>query len=90
MRVVEIVHGDGRSQSFAANLALSGLTLRAAIDPARIAASGERAGAHTVLAALGGIDLSGRVPALADPRVKAVVGIMPFMGAIWEHEGTLC
>lgn len=92
--VVDLFHGDGRSQSFAANLALRGLAVRAAldhvlrdpdfgpaIDPARIGASGESAGAHTVLAALGGIDPSGRVPALADPRVKAAVGVVPFMGA---------
>lgn len=91
--VVDLFHGDGRSDAFAGNLALRALGVRAAldhllrdpafgpaIDAARIGATGESAGAHTVLAALGGTDPSGRVPALADPRVKAAVGVVPFMG----------
>lgn len=91
--VVDIFHGDGRSNDFAGNLALRALGLRAtldqllqdpdfgpAIDPNRIGATGESGGAHTVLAALGGIDPSGRIPAAADPRVKAAFGVVPFMG----------
>lgn len=91
--VVDLFHGDGRSDQFAANLALRGLAVRAAldhllldpdfgpaIDPARIGATGESAGGHTALAALGGIDPAGRVPGLADPRLKAAVGVVPFMG----------
>lgn len=91
--VVDIFHGDGRSGLFAGNLALRSLGVRAAldyvlqhpdfgavIDPDRIGATGESAGAHTVLAALGGIDPSGRIPALPDPRVKAAFGLVPFMG----------
>lgn len=92
--VVDLFHGDGRNEDFAGNLALRALGVRAAldhllrdpdfgpaIDAARIGAIGESAGAHTVLAALGGVDPSGRVPALADPRVKAAVGVVPFLGA---------
>jgi predicted dienelactone hydrolase len=91
--VVDIFHGDGRSDLFAGNLALRGLGVRATldyleqhpdfgpmIDPDRIGATGESAGAHTVLAALGGTDPSGRLPALPDPRVKAAFGVVPFMG----------
>lgn len=91
--VVDPLHGDGRGGDFAGNLSLRGLALRAAIDhvlgdpdfgpvidASRIGATGESAGAHTVLAALGGVDPSGRVPAAADPRVRAAVGVVPFMG----------
>ena len=100
--VVDIFHGDGRSGLFAGNLALRALGLRAAldhvlqdpdfgpaIDPDRIGATGESAGAHTVLAALGGTDPSGRIPALPDPRVKAAFGVVPFMGGsfgIWPFK----
>ena len=92
--VLDLFHGDGRSEVFAVNLALRALGVRAAldhllrdpcfgpaIDAARIGAIGESAGAHTVLTALGGVDPSGRVPPLADPRLKAAVGVVPFMGA---------
>lgn len=91
--VVDLFHGDGRGASFAANLALRSLELRAALDfllrdpafgPAidadRIGATGESAGGHTVLAALGGVDPAGKLPAGDDPRVKAAFGLVPFMG----------
>lgn len=91
--VLDVFHGDGRSGSLQANLALRGLALRRALDfvladpafgPAidadRIGVIGESAGAHTALAALGGTDPSGRVPASADPRIKAAVGLVPFLG----------
>lgn len=91
--VVDIFHGDGRQGAFATNLALRALGVRAALDyvlrdptfgPAidaeRIGATGESAGAHTVLSVLGGTDPSGRVPVAPDPRVKAAVGVVPFMG----------
>ena len=91
--VVDMSHGDGRGASFAGNAALRSIELRAtldfvlqqpdfgpAIDPDRIGAVGESAGGHTVLAALGGIDPAGKIPAGADPRVKAAFGVVPFMG----------
>lgn len=91
--VVDVFHGDGRGFSFAANLTLRPLAVRAAldfvlqhpdfgpaIDPNRIGATGESAGGHTVLALLGGTDPTGRVAAGADPRVKAAFGVVPFMG----------
>lgn len=97
--VVDVFHGDGRSGSLVTNLSLRGLGVRAAldwllrdsafgpvVDEERIGAIGESAGGHTVLAALGGIDPSGRVPPLGDPRVKAAVGVVPFVGqsiGIW-------
>jgi predicted dienelactone hydrolase len=91
--VLDLFHGDGRSGSLPANLALRGLALQRALDylladpafgPAidaeRIGVIGESAGAHTAFAALGGTDPSGRVPAAADPRIKAAVGVVPFLG----------
>jgi predicted dienelactone hydrolase len=91
--VVDMFHGDGRGASFASNLALRSIELRAtldyvlqhsdfasAIDAERIGATGESAGGHTVAAALGGIDPSGRIPEGADPRIKAGVGLVPFLG----------
>lgn len=90
---VDIFQADGRNGSFATNLALRTLGVRAAIDfvlrdpgfgPAvdatRIGVVGDSAGAHTVLSLLGGTDPSGRVPAAPDPRVKVAVGVVPFMG----------
>lgn len=100
--VVDIFHGDGRSNLFAGNLALRALGLRATldhilqhpdfgpvIDPDRIGATGASGGAHTVLAALGGTDPTGRIPAVPDPRVKAAFGVVPFMGGsfgIWPFK----
>lgn len=91
--VADIAHGDGRGNSLAGNLALRGLELRAtidwllhdpnfgpAIDAGRIGAAGQSAGGYTVLAAMGGVDPSGRIPPLADPRIKAGFGLVPFMG----------
>ena len=91
--VVDMFHGDGRGSSFAGNLALRSIELRATldyvlhhsdfasvIDADRIGANGDSAGGHTVIAALGGIDPSGRIPEGTDPRIKAAVGLVPFMG----------
>lgn len=91
--VVDIVHGDGRGSSFAGNLALRSIEVRAtidfllrdpdfgrAIDAGRIGATGESAGGHTVAAALGGTDPRGRIPGGADPRIKAGFGLVPFLG----------
>lgn len=92
--VVDMFHGDGRGASFAGNLALRSIELRATldyvlqhsdfastIDAERIGANGESAGGYTVAAAMGGIDPSGRIPeGAADPRIKAGVGLVPFLG----------
>ena len=98
--VVDIFNADGRDASFEGNLALRSLALRAtldfllqrsdfasAIDADRIGAIGESAGGHTVLAALGGIDTTGRLPASADPRIKAAFGQVPFTGNRFEFGG---
>ncbi len=91
--VVDIFHGDGRGASITGNTALRPLELRAtidyllahpdfgpAIDAEQIGVSGQSAGGHTVLATMGGIDPSGRIPSTIDPRIKAGVGLIPFMG----------
>jgi predicted dienelactone hydrolase len=91
--VIDVQHGDGRGPSFEANLALRVLELRAAIDfalqspdfagaidAARIGVIGQSAGGHTILAAMGGTDPSGRIPTVPDPRIKAGFGLVPFMG----------
>ena len=54
-----------------------------AIDRERIGASGASAGGHTILAAMGGIDPTGKHPSAADPRIKAGVGVVPFMGGVF-------
>jgi len=100
--VVDMFHGDGRGTNFAGNLALRSIELRAtldyvlqhsdfatAIDADRIGANGDSAGGHTIAAALGGIDPSGRIPEGADPRIKAGVGLVPFLGGsagIWPFK----
>jgi dienelactone hydrolase len=100
--VVDMFHGDGRGRSFVGNLALRSLQLRAtldyllqhpdfasAIDATRIGVSGASAGGHTVAAALGGIDPSGIVPTGFDARIKAGVGLVPFLGGsmgIWPFK----
>ncbi len=97
--VVDVQHGDGRGPSFEGNLALRPIELKAAIDWAlqsadfagaidatRIGVLGQSAGGHTAAAALGGTDPTGRVPTVADPRVKMAFGLVPFMGGsmgIW-------
>jgi len=91
--VADICHGDGRNVTFDGNMALRVMEVKAAIDfllqrsafaaaidPARIGAAGQSAGGHTVLAAMGGIDPGGRIPAMPDPRIKAGFGLVPFMG----------
>ena len=91
--VIDLLHGDGRGPSFEGNLALRVLELRAAIDyalqspdfagaidPARIGAIGQSAGGHTILAAMGATDPTGRIPTVPDPRIKAGFGLVPFTG----------
>ncbi len=91
--VIDVQHGDGRGPSFEGNLALRVLELRAAIDyalqspdfagaidPARIGVLGESAGGHTILAAMGATDPTGRIATVPDPRIKAGFGLVPFMG----------
>ena len=98
--VVDLFNADGRDPSFEGNAALRSLALRAtldfllqrsdfapAIDSSRIGVIGESAGGHTALAALGGIDPSGRLPASADSRIKAAFGQVPFTGASFETPG---
>lgn len=100
--VVDMFHGDGRGTGFASNLALRSIELRAtldyllrrsefasAIDADRIGACGDSAGGHTIAAALGGIDPDGRIPEGADPRIKAGVGLVPFLGGsagVWPFK----
>jgi predicted dienelactone hydrolase len=94
--VVDIFHGDDRGASLGANMELRPIELRAAldfvlghpdfggvIDRDRIGASGASAGGHTILAAMGGIDPTGEHPPAADPRIKAGVGVVPFMGGVF-------
>lgn len=91
--VVDPFHGDGRGATLHGNTALRPMELRAtidfllqhpdfapAIDADRIGASGQSAGGHTILAAMGGLDPTGRIPAATDPRIKAGFGLIPFMG----------
>lgn len=91
--VVDMFHGDGRGANFGSNLALRSIELRATldyvlqhsdfaalVDADRIGAAGDSAGGHTVAAALGGIDPSGRIPEGVEPRIKAAVGLVPFLG----------
>jgi len=94
--VVDLFHGDNREPSFGTAMAVRPIELRAAldyvlnhpefadaIDRDRIGASGASAGGHTILAAMGGIDPSGNQPPAADPRIKAGVGLVPFMGGVF-------
>lgn len=91
--VIDIQHGDGRGPSFEGNLALRVLELRAtidyalqnpdfsgAVDPDRIGVIGQSAGGHTIAAAMGGTDPTGRIPSQPDPRIKAGFGLVPFLG----------
>ena len=97
--VVDVQHGDGRGPSFEGNLALRSIEVKAAVDWAlhspdfseaidaeRIGVLGQSAGGHTVAAILGGTDPTGRVPTVADARVKMGYGLKPFLGGsagIW-------
>ncbi len=91
--VADVVHGDGRGATLAGNTALRVQELHAAldyllrrsefasaIDVDRIGAAGQSAGGHTILAAMGGVDPSGRIPPSPEPRIKAGFGLVPFMG----------
>jgi len=100
--VVDMFHGDGRGADFPLNLGLRVVELRAtldfilahpdfgpAIDANRIGAEGASGGGHTVLAAMGGTDPTGRIADGADPRIKAGFGLVPFMGGsmgIWPFK----
>ena len=100
--VVDLFHGDNREPSFVSGMAVRPLELRAAldfvlqhpdfahaIDMGRIGASSASAGAHTILCAMGGIDPTAPNPSLADPRIKAGFGLVPFMGGsmgIWPFQ----
>jgi predicted dienelactone hydrolase len=89
--VVDIFHGDGRA-NLESNLAIRPIALKAAldfilnnpdfgpaIDPDRIGVSGSSFGGYTILAAMGGKYLPSVEP-VADPRIKAGFGLVPFMG----------
>jgi hypothetical protein len=91
--VVDVQHGDGRGPSLEGNLALRSIELKAAVDWAltnaefagaidaeRIGVLGQSAGGHTIAAAMGGIDPTGRVPTVPDARVKMGFGMKPFLG----------
>ncbi len=93
--VVDIFHGDNRGASFDGNMELRPMELRAAldfvlghpdfagaIDRERIGASGASGGGHTILVAMGGFDPTGRHPSAGDPRIKAGVGVVPYMGGV--------
>lgn len=90
--VVDIFHGDGRA-NLETNLGLRPLALKAAldcvlkhpdfgpaIDPERIGVSGGSFGGYTILAAMGGKNPAA-ADSVADPRIKAGFGLVPFMGA---------
>lgn len=90
--VASIFHGDGRD-GFETGLARRPLELKQAldyllahpyfgpaIDPDRIGVSGSSFGGYTILAAMGA--KNSRWPtAVADPRIKAGFGLVPFLGA---------
>jgi predicted dienelactone hydrolase len=91
--VVDIFHSDGRGVSFDGNAALRPLEFKQAldailahpdfasvIDPDRIGACGSSFGGYTILRVMGGANPSRRLPARADPRIKAGFGLVPFMG----------
>jgi len=100
--VVDIFHGDNRWESFGSAMAVRPLEFRAAldfvlqhadfvhaIDVGRIGASSASAGGHTILCAMGGINPASPNPSLADPRIKAGFGLVPFMGSsmgIWPFK----
>ncbi|MFG6488494.1 alpha/beta hydrolase family protein [Roseateles sp. BYS78W] len=91
--VVDVYHGDGRAGGFIEMFALRSLAVRAAldhvlahphyadhVDAERIGASGTSAGGLAVLTLLGGVDPAKPGPSLADARIKAAFGTVPFPG----------
>jgi dienelactone hydrolase len=100
--VADVGHRDGRGATLTGNLALRLLEVRAtidwllqqpdwahAIDAEHIGATGQSAGGHTVLAAMGGTDPAGRIAGTPDPRIEAGFGLVPFMGGnlgVWPFK----
>ncbi len=91
--VVDVYHGDGRTPGFVESTALRTLAVRAAldhvlahphyadhIDAARIGATGSSAGGLTVLTLMGGLNPAQPGRSLADDRIKAGFGTVPFPG----------
>jgi len=91
--VIDVYHGDGRTPGFDESTALRPLAVRAAldhvlahphyaehIDAARIGASGTSAGGLTVLTLMGGLNPAQPGRSLADERIKAGFGTVPFAG----------
>jgi dipeptidyl aminopeptidase/acylaminoacyl peptidase len=90
---VDVYHGDGRTPGFGESVALRSLAVRAAldhvlahphyadhIDTDRIGATGSSAGGLTVLTLLGGANPAQPGRSLADERIKAGFGTVPFAG----------
>ena len=91
--VIDIYHGDGRTHDLGENAALRSLAVRAAldhvlahphyadhIDNERIGATGSSAGGLTVLTLIGGLNPARPGLSLADERIKAGFGTVPFPG----------
>jgi dipeptidyl aminopeptidase/acylaminoacyl peptidase len=91
--VVDVYHGDGRTPGFGESVALRSLAVRAAldhvlahpqyadhIDAERVGATGSSAGGLTVLTLLGGLNPAQSGRSLADKRIKAGFGTVPFAG----------
>jgi dienelactone hydrolase len=91
--VVDIYHGDGRMTELGEVFALRSLAVRAAldhvlahphyadhIDAERIGATGSSAGGLAVLTLMGGLDPARPGRSLADERIKAGFGTVPFAG----------
>jgi dienelactone hydrolase len=91
--VVDIYHGDGRVHDLGENGAMRSLAVRAAldhvlahphyadhIDAERIGATGSSAGGLTVLTLMGGLNPARPGLSLADERIKAGFGTVPFAG----------
>ncbi|MDR7267391.1 dienelactone hydrolase [Pelomonas saccharophila] len=90
---VDVYHGDGRTPGFGESVGLRSLAVRAAldhvlahphyadhIDAERIGATGSSAGGLTVLTLLGGSNPARPGLSLADERIKAGFGTVPFAG----------
>lgn len=91
--VVDVYHGDGRTPGFGESVALRTLAVRAAldhvlahphyadhVDASRIGATGSSAGGLTVLTLMGGSNPARPGRSLADERIKAGFGTVPFAG----------
>ena len=90
---IDVYHGDFRTEGFSEMFALRSLAVRAAldhvlahahyadhIDAARIGASCSSAGGLTVLTLMGGLNPAQPGLSLADVRIKAGFGTIPFAG----------